>query len=108
MRSILSPAGAPVRSKPASESAGVKRRELPPTAAAAVVLRPTSMPAAPSSPSAATKPASRASADTEIQEHPFEGGGPFVLTGGRLAYAAESSDCTGRTSDRSCWRSHSS
>src|SRR5512134_2536195 len=43
------------------------------------------MPADPSPSSAATKPASCASADTEVQEHPFEGGGPFVSTGGRLA-----------------------
>jgi hypothetical protein len=90
-----------------SESAVVKRRTSPVTALRGRVLRPTKYHSS-LTVERSPKLASRASADTAVQEHPFEGGGPIVLPGGRLAYAAEPSECTGRTSSLSCCRSHSS
>ena len=76
-------ANAPVSSKRSSESADVKGRTGPRAAEAAWCCAPRICPPLPHL-KRSTKLASRASADATVQEHRFEGGGPFGLPGRRL------------------------
>lgn len=75
---------APDSSNRSSESAVVNERTIPRTAGAVPMMRPTEYASSSLSLKRGAKPASRASADAAVQEHRFEGGGPFGLPGGRL------------------------
>jgi len=95
--------GTPVRCIGPSESAVVNGRMNSSTADAARSLRPTKSQQLPHAQARHEAGFTRLCGHGKVQEHPFEGGGPFGLPGGRLGYAADPSECTGRTSDRSCW-----